>query len=224
MRKFFGAKVIQANKSASSSSSAPSSRRRAATQRSNLTRPQSTWWSASQREGLSIRTLSTEEWELKQARHRWPRPDDSHEKWWTVDYSQRYKSMTKSFIRAVMSGREYLSLLYTLRIPLKLFQSRMPFGMLSGNYLGTRIISSNSPRSIDIAKVHFHFLPSAIRIQTSFQNMLRLSTLSTGRSSPTNGLSLELSTLQPASTVLTLIALKIVHSSWRSIGKFRQLS
>ena len=125
MRKFFGAKVIQANKSASSASSAPS-RRRAVTQRSNLTRPQSTWWSANQREGLSIRPLSTEEWELKQVRHGWPRSDDSHEKWWTVDYSQRYKSMTKSFIRAVMSGREFLSLPCTLRIPLKFFRPGCP--------------------------------------------------------------------------------------------------
>lgn len=104
MRKFFGAKVIQANKSDSSNPSGPSSRRHAALQRSNLTRPKATWWSSSQREGLSIRPLSTEELESKQTRYQWGAIE---EKWWTVEYSQRYKSMTKSFIGAVMSGREW---------------------------------------------------------------------------------------------------------------------
>ncbi|KAG5645371.1 hypothetical protein DXG03_006324 [Asterophora parasitica] len=99
MRKFFGAKVIQANKS--SSSSGPSSRRHAALQRSNLTRPQPSWWSASQREGLSIRLLTGDEVTERQTEHGW---ESFSDKWWTIDYSQRYKSMTKSFIQAVMSG------------------------------------------------------------------------------------------------------------------------
>ncbi|KAF8065983.1 hypothetical protein FPV67DRAFT_1418097, partial [Lyophyllum atratum] len=90
MRKFFGCKVVQANKSASTSSAA---RRQL---RSNLTRPQPSWWSASQREGLSIRTLSEEE--------KLDKVGGEGDKWWTVEYSQRYKSMTKLFIQAVMSG------------------------------------------------------------------------------------------------------------------------
>ncbi|RDB20291.1 Transcription factor 25 [Hypsizygus marmoreus] len=100
MRKFFGSKVVQANKSGPSRSSG-SSRRNATLQRSNLTRPQPSWWSASQREGLSIRNLTEEELKAKEKRHGWGSLD---EKWWTVEYSQRYKSMTKSFIKAVMSG------------------------------------------------------------------------------------------------------------------------
>lgn len=103
MRKFFGAKVIQAHKSGPSASSGSSSRRHAALQRSNLTRPQPSWWSASQREGLSIRTLMAEELQLQRSQHTRGAAD---EKWWTVEYSQRYKSATKSFIQAVMSGRE----------------------------------------------------------------------------------------------------------------------
>ncbi|KAF8075761.1 transcriptional repressor TCF25-domain-containing protein [Lyophyllum atratum] len=95
LRKFFGSKVIQANKS-SSSPGGGAARRNAAAQRSHLTRPQAGWWSASQREGLSIRVLSGEEVEGKGG--------GGGEKWWTVEYSQRYKSMTKMFIQAVMSG------------------------------------------------------------------------------------------------------------------------
>ncbi|KAF9457388.1 transcriptional repressor TCF25-domain-containing protein [Collybia nuda] len=97
MRKFFGAKVVQANKSGSSGASGSSSRRQATTQRSNLTRPQSTWWPASQREGLSIRPLTDGELESRNQGR-------SDEKWWTVEFSKRYKSATKAFIRSVMAG------------------------------------------------------------------------------------------------------------------------
>ncbi|OBZ71954.1 hypothetical protein A0H81_08155 [Grifola frondosa] len=51
MRKFFGAKVISAAKTSASGSSSPSTRQ-SAVQRSNLTRPQPTWWPATKREGF----------------------------------------------------------------------------------------------------------------------------------------------------------------------------
>ncbi|KXN88365.1 Transcription factor 25 [Leucoagaricus sp. SymC.cos] len=98
LRKFFGSRVVQATKTGSSSPS----RRNAGALRSNLTRPQSTWWSASQREGLSIQPLSEDEILEKLERNRWDRAYD--EKWWTVEYSKKYKSMTKAFMRTVLSG------------------------------------------------------------------------------------------------------------------------
>lgn len=79
----------------------------AALQRSNLTRPQGGWWAASKREGLTARVLTDEEMRAKYAEHGWINSNvGGGEKWWTVEYSQRYKSLTKSFIQAAMSGRE----------------------------------------------------------------------------------------------------------------------
>ncbi|KAG6834275.1 hypothetical protein H0H93_010733, partial [Arthromyces matolae] len=110
MRKFFGSRVVSST-AASSSSSSRGSRRSgaaaaaAAKQKSNLTRPKPTWWSASQREGLSIRALTQEEIDTTGRRRGWGSPAvNGGEKWWTVEYSQRYKSFTKLFIQAVMSG------------------------------------------------------------------------------------------------------------------------
>ena len=105
MRKFFGSKVVQANKSTSSGPSGSSLRRQAGTIRSHLTRPQSSWWAAKQREGLSIRGLTEEELQDKLKRQMWDGVDE--EKWWTVEYSKKYKSMTMSFMRTVMSGGEW---------------------------------------------------------------------------------------------------------------------
>jgi hypothetical protein len=104
MRKFFGSKVVQANKTTSSGPPGSSSRRPARTLRSHLTRPQASWWAAKQREGLSIRSLTEEELEAKLKRHVWDRVDE--EKWWTVEYSKQYKSVTKAFMQTVMSGGE----------------------------------------------------------------------------------------------------------------------
>ncbi|KAF9448395.1 DUF654-domain-containing protein [Macrolepiota fuliginosa MF-IS2] len=98
LRKFFGSRVVQANKTGSAPSS---SRRTAGALRSNLTRPRANWWSASQREGLSIRTLTNDEVKEKLYRRDW---DAADEKWWTVEYSKKYKSMTRAFMRTVMSG------------------------------------------------------------------------------------------------------------------------
>ncbi|KAF9501695.1 DUF654-domain-containing protein [Pleurotus eryngii] len=103
MRKFFGAKVVQASKSSSSSSS--SARRAAAASaaaRSVLTRPQATWWPAKLREGLSIRALTDDEWAARVERHQWE--DGPRERWWKVEYSKKYKSVTLAFMQTVLSG------------------------------------------------------------------------------------------------------------------------
>ncbi|KAJ7775719.1 transcriptional repressor TCF25-domain-containing protein [Mycena maculata] len=97
MRKFFGARVIQANKSGASGSS-----RRQTTQRSNLTRPPAVWFQTAPREGLSLRALSDDELDTKLVRHSWDRTTD--EKWWTVEYSKKYKSVTMAFMTIVYSG------------------------------------------------------------------------------------------------------------------------
>ncbi|KAF8148865.1 transcriptional repressor TCF25-domain-containing protein [Crassisporium funariophilum] len=96
MRKFFGSRVVQANKTSESSN-----RKRVPTVRSHLTRPQPTWWAAKGREGLSLRPLSDEEVDEKLKRHMWA---PIQEKWWTVEYSKKYKSMTKAFMETVQSG------------------------------------------------------------------------------------------------------------------------
>ncbi|KAH6899484.1 cytoplasmic protein [Coprinopsis sp. MPI-PUGE-AT-0042] len=101
MKKFFGAKVVQANKASSSGSGSPA-RRQGAAVRSTLTRPQQGWWPAKQREGLSIRSLTDDEMEVKLKGHGWEPVHD--EKWWTVEYTRRYKSLTKVFMRTVASG------------------------------------------------------------------------------------------------------------------------
>ncbi|KAJ7049627.1 transcriptional repressor TCF25-domain-containing protein [Mycena amicta] len=97
MRKFFGSKVVQANKSGSAGPS-----RRSTTQRSQLTRPPLVWFQTAPREGLSLRPLTEDELYSKGTRHSWdPTPD---EKWWTVEYSKKYKSVTLAFMTVVYSG------------------------------------------------------------------------------------------------------------------------
>lgn len=105
MRKFFGAKAVIAAKSTETSSSGGSKKRRGAaptqTQRSQLTRPNSSWNMIKQREGLSSRILTDDEVQEKVADRNSPAARD---KWWTVEYSKRYKGVTKTFMQAVMSG------------------------------------------------------------------------------------------------------------------------
>ena len=108
MRKFFGAKVISASKASSSSSNV---RRPAVTAKSHLTRPQPTWWPASYRQGLSVRPLTDEELAERQQRHGWS-ANEPDEKVWTVEYSRRYRGVTKTFIQMVMSGGQCPLLLY----------------------------------------------------------------------------------------------------------------
>ncbi|KAL7281925.1 hypothetical protein ACG7TL_003392 [Trametes sanguinea] len=102
LRKFFGSKVISAAKAGSSSSSA----RHSVLQRSNLTRPQPTWWPAQLREGLSVRPLTPEEVDASLRRHGW---QPLHgEKLWTVEYSKKYRAVTFEFMRTVMSGGKFV--------------------------------------------------------------------------------------------------------------------
>ena len=103
MRRFFGSKVISASKASSeSSSSAAAARRQHQNVKSNLTRPQGTWWPASHRQGLSNRSLTEEEVEDLHRRH--GQSGVAGEKYWTVEYSKKYKGLTKTFIQLVMSG------------------------------------------------------------------------------------------------------------------------
>ncbi|KAI0031531.1 transcriptional repressor TCF25-domain-containing protein, partial [Vararia minispora EC-137] len=83
LRKFFGAKVVSAAKAGTGG-------RR---ERSALTKPKSTWWPANLREGLSLRALSEEEVKGKDG-----------ERWWTVEYSKRYKGVTRAFMQVVLAG------------------------------------------------------------------------------------------------------------------------
>ena len=96
MRKFFGSKVVQATKAGESSN-----RKKFPVVRSNLTRPQPSWWAAKGREGLSLRPLTDDEADAKLKRHSW---NSIQEKWWTVEYSRKYKSVTKAFMETVLSG------------------------------------------------------------------------------------------------------------------------
>jgi len=61
-----------------------------------------------QREGLSIRALTEDELAKKLGRQMqgnlWDLSRRQGDKWWTVEYSKKYKSVTKSFIQTVMSG------------------------------------------------------------------------------------------------------------------------
>ncbi|KAF9478458.1 DUF654-domain-containing protein [Pholiota conissans] len=96
MRRFFGSRVVTANRAEQSSS-----RKKVPAVKSHLTRPQPTWWAAKGREGLSLRPLTDEETARKLKVHEW---SPIQEKWWTVEYSKKYKSMTKAFMDTVLSG------------------------------------------------------------------------------------------------------------------------
>lgn len=102
-RKFFGAKVISSTKASSSSNSPSSKQRGGALTRSNLTRPQPGWWPAHLRDGLSLRALTHEEVEDRNKRHGW-QLDLPGEKVWTVEYSKKYRGVTRSFVAMVLSG------------------------------------------------------------------------------------------------------------------------
>ena len=101
MRRFFGSRVVTANRSEQSSN-----RKKGPQVKSNITRPQPTWWAATGREGLSLRSLTDEEVGTKFKAHGW---NPMQEKWWTVEYSKKYKSMTKAFMDTVLSGGELRS-------------------------------------------------------------------------------------------------------------------
>lgn len=107
MRKFFGAKVISASKASTPGPSSAAARRHITATKSHLTRPQPTWWPAAYRQGLSSRTLTEDEIENRCKRHGWDH-NVLGEKVWTVEYSRKYRGMTKMFMQMVMSGGQSL--------------------------------------------------------------------------------------------------------------------
>ena len=99
MRKFFGAKVVSASQNETGSSSR--ARRQPTTQRSNLTRPRSNWWPAKLREGLTLRPSTANEVAAKTTLAPW---NNNEERYWTAEYSKRYKGTTLAFMEIVLSG------------------------------------------------------------------------------------------------------------------------
>jgi hypothetical protein len=106
MRRFFGAKVIATSRNEEGSSSSRS-RRQPIAQRSNLTHPQPNWWPAKLREGLTLRPLTDDEAAEKASLAPW---SNNEEKYWTAEYSKKYKGATSSFMRTVLSGGVLFSL------------------------------------------------------------------------------------------------------------------
>lgn len=100
MRRFFGAKAIATSRNEAGSSSSRS-RRQPVTQRSNLTHPQPNWWPAKLREGLTLRPLTDDEAAEKASLAPW---SNSEEKYWTAEYSKKYRGATFSFMGTVLSG------------------------------------------------------------------------------------------------------------------------
>ncbi|KAJ4484000.1 transcriptional repressor TCF25-domain-containing protein [Lentinula lateritia] len=99
LKRFFGSKVVAANKDKPGGNS----KRAHVSQRSVLTKPQATWAPAHMREGLSARQLTEEEVVEKLSRNRWD-TNAASEKWWTVEYSKKYKGITMLFLQTVLSG------------------------------------------------------------------------------------------------------------------------
>ncbi len=94
---------MQASKADSPGPSASISRRTVtAASRSNLTRPQPTWAPARMRDGLSVRPLT--DLEVSEKRDRLSVELLRGEKWWTVEYSKKYKGLTQMFLNTVQGG------------------------------------------------------------------------------------------------------------------------
>jgi hypothetical protein len=111
MRRFFGSKVVLATRTSESSRGAS---KKAQNVRSHLARPQATWWPAQGRDGLSLRSYSEVEVSEKLTRQGWP---PIQEKWWTVEYSKKYKWVTKEFMSTVMTGGESTHAFLNIVIP-----------------------------------------------------------------------------------------------------------
>jgi hypothetical protein len=99
MRRFFGAKVIATSRNEEGPSSR--ARRQPITQRSHLTHPRPTWLPAKLREGLTLRPLTDDEAAAKASFAPW---DNTEEKFWTTEYSKKYKGATRAFLQTVLSG------------------------------------------------------------------------------------------------------------------------
>lgn len=169
MRKFFGAKVVcslsnlvpsgtihdcsplQIRASKAETKSPRGSAAALQGLKSNLTKPQPSWWSASQREGLSIRGLTEDEVATKE-QHLGFKVQDRNEKWWTVEYSQKYRSVTKAFMAATMSGGKLDHSIVYLGLS-KPSQIRSSFGAFCRSCLGMPTHYSKRRKYIDIGTV-----------------------------------------------------------------------
>lgn len=99
MRKYFGTKVVAQAKAESSASGSGPTRKPQAPDRTQLTRPRATWWPGRMRDGLNMAQLDLEESEGKSG---WS--EDGEERWWSVEYSRRYKGITRTFMSLVKIG------------------------------------------------------------------------------------------------------------------------
>jgi hypothetical protein len=88
LRKFFGARVVNAG-------AAPPKRAVSASARVVLARPKPEWWPA--------RARGPEEVAALVQRRGWARAEDG-DRWWTVEYSRKYKAVTRAFMQTVASG------------------------------------------------------------------------------------------------------------------------
>ncbi|KAI0073559.1 DUF654-domain-containing protein [Panus rudis PR-1116 ss-1] len=104
MRKFFGAKVVSSNRTTSGPSGGAGRKHPNVTTRSTLAKPQQGWWPAKMREGLSVRLLSEDEIDDCNERHGWQDGWLPGEKLWTIEYSKKYKGVTRAFVQMVLSG------------------------------------------------------------------------------------------------------------------------
>jgi hypothetical protein len=153
MRRFFGSKVIATSRNEAGSSS-PRSRRQPITQRSNLTHPQPNWWPAKLREGLTLRPLTDDEAAKKASLSPW---SNNEEKYWTAEYSKKYKGATSSFMRTVLSGGVLFSFpirtLIAFHSEWLCFKIPKDFMLSCANSHGTLIRYSNWRSFIVTAKV-----------------------------------------------------------------------
>jgi len=154
MRRFFGAKVIATSRNEAGSPSR--SRRQPITQRSNLTHPQPNWWPAKLREGLTLRLLTDDEVAEKASLAPW---SNNEEKYWTAEYSKKYKGATSSFMRTVLSGGVLFSFpnqnspLFPSILSASVFKTRKAFILSCAIFHGTLIHYSSWRSFIVTVKV-----------------------------------------------------------------------
>ncbi|KZS90931.1 DUF654-domain-containing protein [Sistotremastrum niveocremeum HHB9708] len=91
LRRFFGAKVVKSAEPKSSSS-----HKRTGNIRSQLTKFKPAWAPPQMRDGLSLHELDEEVPNVAEL--------DGSERWWSIEPSKKYKSLTKFFIQTVQSG------------------------------------------------------------------------------------------------------------------------
>jgi hypothetical protein len=85
-------------------------------------KPKAEWWPAKARDGLGLRALGDDEVKALRVRRGWVEgasegsnglkdsnvTEDGGERWWTVEYSRKYMSVTKAFMQIVLSGGQCL--------------------------------------------------------------------------------------------------------------------